>query len=114
MKRYGLQEPDGTRRRVRPRVARPADGVAHAGLPARPQCRLYDSRCNGEALNGSKLGESWKYWLGHYRFNAHIEDNALRVLVIRIGNGREEYRNLQHGRSRRGSHRPVPEERNSC
>jgi mRNA interferase RelE/StbE len=51
-----------------------------------------DSRSLGEALKGSELGEFWKYRVGDYRIIACIEDGALRVLVVRIGNRKEDYR----------------------
>ena len=54
---------------------------------------LDDPRSIGEALKGSKLGDFWKYRVGDYRIVASIEDGALRVLVVRIGNRREVYRN---------------------
>ena len=44
------------------------------------------------ALKGSKLGEFWKYRVGDYRVIANIEDGALRVLVLKVGNRREVYR----------------------
>ena len=44
------------------------------------------------ALKGSKLGEFWKYRVGDYRVIAHIEDGALRLLVLKVGNRREVYR----------------------
>ena len=53
---------------------------------------LDDPRSVGEALKGSKLGEFWKYRVGDYRIVASIEDGALRVLVVRVGNRREVYR----------------------
>jgi mRNA interferase RelE/StbE len=53
---------------------------------------LEDPRCIGEALKGSELGESWKYWVGEYRFICAIEDGELLILVLRIGNRREVYR----------------------
>ena len=53
---------------------------------------LDDPRSVGEALKGSKLGEFWKYRVGDYRSVAHIEDGALRVLVLKVGNRREVYR----------------------
>ena len=52
-----------------------------------------DPRSLGEALKGSELGEFWKYRVGDYRIIACIEDRALRVLVVRIGNRKEVYRN---------------------
>ena len=53
---------------------------------------LDDPRSVGEALKGSKLGEFWKYRVGYYRVIAHIEDGALRLLVLKVGNRREVYR----------------------
>ena len=52
---------------------------------------LDDPRSVGEALKGSKLGEFWKYRVGDYRIVAHIEDGALRILVLKVGNRREVY-----------------------
>ena len=53
---------------------------------------LDDPRGVGEALKGSKLSEFWKYRVGDYRIIASIEDDAVRVLVVKIGNRREVYR----------------------
>lgn len=53
---------------------------------------LDDPRSIGEALRGSQFGDFWKYRVGDYRIISSIEDGALRVLVIRIGNRREVYR----------------------
>lgn len=53
---------------------------------------LEDARSIGEALKGSKLGEFWKYRVGDYRIVVKIEDQSLRILVVRIGNRREAYR----------------------
>ena len=55
--------------------------------------KLDDPRSIGESLKGSKLGAFWKYRVGDYRLIASIEDGALRILVVRIGNRREVYRN---------------------
>ena len=54
--------------------------------------QLDDPRSVGEALKGSKLGEFWKYRVGDYRIVAHIEDGALCILVLKVGNRREVYR----------------------
>jgi mRNA interferase RelE/StbE len=54
--------------------------------------RLDNPRAIGEALKGSKLGEFWKYRVGDYRIIAHIDDGAVRVIVVRVGNRREIYR----------------------
>ena len=53
---------------------------------------LEDPRSVGEALKGSKLGDFWKYRVGDYRIIANIEDGALRILVLKVGNRREIYR----------------------
>jgi len=53
---------------------------------------LEDPRCIGEALQGSRLGEFWKYRVGDYRIICAIEDGQLKILVVRIGNRREVYR----------------------
>jgi len=52
---------------------------------------LDDPRSIGEALKGSRFGEFWKYRVGDYRIISSIEDNALRVLVVKIGNRRDVY-----------------------
>ena len=54
--------------------------------------RLEDPRSIGEALKGSRLGEFWKYRVGDYRLISSIEDGALRILVIKVGNRSEVYR----------------------
>ncbi len=53
---------------------------------------LDSPRSIGEALQGSKLGDFWKYRVGDYRIIANIEDGNLRILVVKIGNRREVYR----------------------
>jgi len=53
---------------------------------------LDDPRSIGEALRGSRLGDFWKYRVGDYRVISSIEDGALRILVVKIGNRREVYR----------------------
>ena len=53
---------------------------------------LGDPRSIGEALKGSKLADFWKYRVGDYRIISSIEDGALCILVIKIGNRREVYR----------------------
>ncbi|MEQ1666938.1 MAG: type II toxin-antitoxin system RelE/ParE family toxin [Sulfuriferula sp.] len=49
-------------------------------------------RLIGEALQGNRLGEFWKYRVGDYRLICHIEDEMLRILVVRVGNRRGVYR----------------------
>ena len=53
---------------------------------------LDNPRSIGEALKGSRLGEFWKYRVGDYRIIASIEDRAVCILIVRIGNRREVYR----------------------
>ena len=53
---------------------------------------LDNPRGIGNALKGSRLGDFCKYRVGDYRVIAHIQDDVLRVLVVRIGNRREVYR----------------------
>ncbi len=53
---------------------------------------LENPRSIGEALKGPKLGDFWKYRVGDYRIITSIEDNALLILVVRIGNRKEVYR----------------------
>jgi mRNA interferase RelE/StbE len=53
---------------------------------------LEDPRAMGEALKGARLGGFWKYRIGDFRVIAAIEDGALRVLVVKIGNRRDVYR----------------------
>jgi len=48
-------------------------------------------RSTGKALTGP-LGDFWRYRVGDYRVICDIQDGALRVLVIQIGNRREIYK----------------------
>ena len=50
-----------------------------------------DPRSTGKALTGP-LGEFWRYRVGDYRIVCDIQDNALLVLVVRIGKRSEIYR----------------------
>lgn len=50
-----------------------------------------DPRMLGESLKG-KLEEYWKYRVGSYKIICSISDNTLTVIVIKIGNRREVYR----------------------
>ncbi len=53
---------------------------------------LDDPRQTGQALQGSELGNYWRYRVGDYRILCDIQDNKLVVLVIEIGHRREVYR----------------------
>ena len=46
----------------------------------------------GEALRVSPLGELWKYRFGDYRTISSIEDNTVRIIVVRIGNRKDVYK----------------------
>ena len=49
-------------------------------------------RSTGKALTGPLLGAFWRYRVGDHRIICDIQDGALRVLVVEIGNRREVYR----------------------
>ena len=53
---------------------------------------LDDPRSLGAALQGSRFGEFRKYRVGDCRIIARIEDEQLRILVVRIGHRRQVYR----------------------
>lgn len=53
---------------------------------------LDDPRSIGEALKGSQLGDLWKYRVGDYRVISDIQDELVRVYVVKVGNRREVYR----------------------
>lgn len=74
-------------RKLDPQIARRILSFLHDRIAV-----LDDPRSVGEALKGSMLGEFWKYRVGDYRIISSIEDGALRVLVVKIGNRREVYR----------------------
>ncbi|QQE91302.1 type II toxin-antitoxin system RelE family toxin [Azotobacter chroococcum] len=50
-----------------------------------------DPRSTGRALTGP-LGGLWRYRVGDFRVICEIQDGALRVLVLELGNRREVYR----------------------
>ena len=50
-----------------------------------------DPRGLGKALKGP-LGDLWAYRVGDYRILWDIQDRAVTVLVLQIGNRREIYR----------------------
>jgi mRNA interferase RelE/StbE len=54
--------------------------------------KLDDPRSIGEALKGSKLGDFWKYRVGDYRIIADIQDKALRIYVVEVGDRKAVYR----------------------
>jgi len=54
--------------------------------------KLDNPRRIGQALQGTRFGEFWKYRVGDYRVICKIEDDRLIVLVLRVGHRREIYR----------------------
>lgn len=50
-----------------------------------------DPRASGKALTG-ELAEFWRYRIGDYRVLAHIEDEAVTVLVVEVGHRSSVYR----------------------
>lgn len=48
-------------------------------------------RDSGKALTGL-LGNLWRFRVGDWRVICDIQDGALRVLVLQVGNRREIYR----------------------
>jgi mRNA interferase RelE/StbE len=53
--------------------------------------RRDDPRAVGQALQGSRMGEFWRYRVGDWRIICKIEDARLVVLVLSIGHRREVY-----------------------
>jgi mRNA interferase RelE/StbE len=53
--------------------------------------RLDDPRSIGQALQGPKFGELWKYRVGDWRIICKIEDKRVTVLVLRIGHRSKAY-----------------------
>ena len=53
---------------------------------------LENPRQSGQALQGSALGQFWRYRVGDYRIICDLQDRRLVVLVIEIGHRREVYR----------------------
>lgn len=53
--------------------------------------KLENPRNTGKGLTGP-LGGFWRYRVGDYRVICDIQDGALRVLVVQLGNRRDVYR----------------------
>ncbi|MCU0576658.1 MAG: type II toxin-antitoxin system RelE/ParE family toxin [Desulfobacterota bacterium] len=54
--------------------------------------KLDDPRSIGQALQGPKFGELWKYSVGDWRIICKIEDERITVLVLRIGHRSKVYK----------------------
>ncbi len=52
---------------------------------------LEEPRSTGKALRGP-LGDFWRYRIGDCRVICDVQDSAVRVLVVRVGNRKEIYR----------------------
>lgn len=53
---------------------------------------LDNPRQTGAALQGSELGNYWRYRVGDYRIICDIQDHKLVVLVVEIGHRSDIYR----------------------
>ncbi|MEO9149918.1 MAG: type II toxin-antitoxin system RelE/ParE family toxin [Burkholderiaceae bacterium] len=51
-----------------------------------------DPRSMGKALTGPMLGAYWRYRVGDCRIICDIQNGALCILVIELGNRKEVYR----------------------
>ena len=49
-------------------------------------------RLLSSALQGSELGDFWKYSLGDYRIIASIQDVQVTITIVKVGNRKEVYR----------------------
>ncbi len=50
-----------------------------------------DPRAVGKALT-AQFASLWRYRVGDYRIIASLEDATLRILLVRVGHRREDYR----------------------
>jgi mRNA interferase RelE/StbE len=53
--------------------------------------RLDNPRSIGQALQGEKFGELWRYRVGDWRIICQIQDAKLVVLALRVGHRRQIY-----------------------
>ena len=74
-------------RKINPEVRRRIRSFLHERLAA-----LDDPRHIGATLQGSELGNFWRYRVGDYRIICDIQDQKLVVLVVEIGHRGEIYR----------------------
>lgn len=61
-------------------------------FPQERVAKLDNPRSIGNALQGPRFGEFWKYRVGDYRLICKIEDARVVVLVLRIGHRSGVYR----------------------
>lgn len=74
-------------RKINPEMRQRIRSFLHERLAA-----LDDPRQTGAALQGSELGNFWRYRVGDYRIICDIQGHKLVVLVVEIGHRREIYR----------------------
>ncbi|QCM09217.1 type II toxin-antitoxin system RelE/ParE family toxin [Agrobacterium tumefaciens] len=74
-------------RKLNPEIRRRIRAFLHERLAV-----IDDPRQTGSALQGSELGNFWRYRVGDYRIICDIQDHKLVVLVVEIGHRREIYR----------------------
>ncbi|MFH0796285.1 MAG: type II toxin-antitoxin system RelE/ParE family toxin [Candidatus Omnitrophota bacterium] len=55
---------------------------------------LQNPRSLGEPLRGEKSGKFWKYRVGNYRIICIIQDEVIKILVVRVGHRKEIYRQI--------------------
>lgn len=53
--------------------------------------RLDNPRAIGQALQGEKFGDLWRYRVGDWRIICQIQDAKLVVLALRVGHRRQVY-----------------------
>jgi mRNA interferase RelE/StbE len=53
---------------------------------------LDDPHSIGKSLQGSRLGEFWRYRVGDYRLICKIENERVLVLVLRVSHRKDIYR----------------------
>ena len=46
----------------------------------------------GVAMQGTRYRDLWRYRVGNYRIMAEIDDESIRILVIRMAHRRDAYR----------------------
>ena len=61
-------------------------------FPFERLAKLDDPRDIGQALRGQRYQSLWRYRLGDYRLICEIQDDAVLILVVKIGHRREIYR----------------------
>ena len=74
-------------RKLDPRVQQRLRAFLESRLAA-----LDNPRQLGTAMQGARYGDLWRYRVGDYRILTQIDDERIRILVIRIAHRRDAYR----------------------